>query len=119
MPEPEDQPYASRKHLIHKKKKGGGDKHHREYHRGGDDGFLAARPGDTRHLLADLLEKLDWTRLRHILIAPGNCFRLKSTAPAGYGPSSASVLGCLLREVAGVEGLEPPTPGFGDRCSTS
>jgi hypothetical protein len=22
-------------------------------------------------------------------------------------------------KVAGVEGLEPPTPGFGDRCSTS
>jgi len=21
--------------------------------------------------------------------------------------------------VAGVEGLEPPTPGFGDRCSTN
>jgi hypothetical protein len=26
--------------------------------------------------------------------------------------------GCFCVGVAGVEGLEPPTPGFGDRCSS-
>src|SRR5215467_2194020 len=107
MPEPEDQPYASRKQLIHKKKKGSGDKHHHEYHRGGDDGFLAARPGDTRHLLTDLLEELDWTRLRHT-----NCPRLKGTVPAGYGPSSASVLGCFAASNGRSGGARTPNPRF-------
>jgi Protein of unknown function (DUF3828) len=29
-----------------------------------------------------------------------------------------SLLPCRLRGLAGVEGVEPPTPGFGDRCSS-
>ena len=36
-----------------------------------------------------------------------------------YGRLKASaVIGPLSTGLAGVEGLEPPTPGFGDRCSS-
>src|SRR3546814_20935985 len=37
--------------------------------------------------------------------------RPKSAGPGKRGPPAAWL--------AGVEGLEPPTPGFGDRCSSS
>ena len=37
-------------------------------------------------------------------------FRQKTPAKEGRG---------LIDQVAGVEGLEPPAPGFGDRCSTN
>ena len=36
----------------------------------------------------------------------------KKNGPAGLTPGAVLYL-------AGVEGLEPPAPGFGDRCSTN
>ena len=40
----------------------------------------------------------------------------EEVAPAGAAAAPAE--GRLLKKVAGVAGLEPATPGFGDRCSS-
>src|SRR6202171_5535561 len=48
-----------------------------------------------------------------------SCPNLSPTMAASFhanGPGFAFPSACQL---AGVEGLEPPTPGFGDRCSTN
>src|SRR5580693_7958576 len=65
MPQPEDQPHAGGKHLIHDEEKHGRNKHHHKHHRRSDHGLLAARPSDAGNFLADLLKKIDRTRLRH------------------------------------------------------
>src|ERR1700722_4267457 len=99
MPEPKQHPHAVRHHLIDDKEKPGGDEHHDEHHAGRHHGLLAARPGDARGLLADLLGKFGDVQFGH----------------TDYSNSQS----LFRRMMAGVEGLEPPTPGFGDRCSTS
>src|SRR5579859_57132 len=93
MPEAEEPAHAVRHDLVDHEEKASGNEHHQKHHRRGNHGLLAARPGDARGLLANLLNKLSDTQFRH---------------------SRA-----LSDSMAGVEGLEPPTPGFGDRCSTS
>jgi hypothetical protein len=39
-------------------------------------------------------------------------------APAAPALSHRNYINHLTADLAGVEGLEPPTPGFGDRCSS-
>jgi hypothetical protein len=39
-------------------------------------------------------------------------------APAAPALSHRNYINHLWADLAGVEGLEPPTPGFGDRCSS-
>ena len=54
-------------------------------------------------------------------LSDGRCLDL----PKAPGPAGRFVLGRLIlgqvaaAKMAGVEGLEPPALGFGDRCSTS
>src|SRR5580700_8626990 len=93
MPEAEDPAHAVRHDLVDHKEKPSSNEYHQKHHRRRDQGLLAARPGDARCLLANLLNKLCDTQSRHSRALPDS--------------------------MAGVEGLEPPTPGFGDRCSTS
>src|SRR5207247_8633989 len=62
---PKDEPHTGGKPLIDQKKEGGCDEYHGKDHRRRDHGFLAARPGDPRDLLADLLDKLGGARLCH------------------------------------------------------
>jgi hypothetical protein len=57
------------------------------------------------------------------LLPPGG-----SVKGAGIRGQASGIRNCLILdacylifctlELAGVEGLEPPTPGFGDRCSS-
>src|SRR5512135_3273258 len=51
------------------------------------------------------------------VLAISNPCRLKTSFRLVFAPAP-SPLGAKLLTVAGVEGLEPPTPGFGDRCSS-
>ena len=62
---------------------------------GGSDGFLPCRPGHLPHLGLDVFKKK-------------SCFIDHAQTP------QVSV----GKNMAGQEGFEPPTPGFGDRCST-
>src|SRR5450631_3493652 len=88
------------------------DRHHDEYHGGGDHGFLARRPRHLAGFLAHFLKEAEradprlasyfcWRLIAHLLTSSLSC-----PYPAG-------------RYLAGVAGLEPATPGFGDRCSTN
>src|SRR5262249_37003374 len=98
--------------LVGHQEEYGGDGHHYEYHGSGDGGLAPTRPRDLLRLGAHLLQELERSDLRHRA-------SLRLSGGAAHNP-----LRCLdfadragLRR-AGVEGLEPPTPGFGDRCSS-
>src|SRR5436190_3301221 len=65
------------------------ERHHDHHHDGSDQGFAARRPSDLVGLLAHLLNELKW------------------------------ICSCHFQPLAGAEGLEPPTCGFGDRRSTN
>ena len=43
----------------------------------------------------------------------------KKIAPVELTPRATKTLILFYFIMAGVEGLEPPAPGFGDRCSTN
>jgi hypothetical protein len=43
----------------------------------------------------------------------------KKIAPGALTPRATKTLILFYFIMAGVEGLEPPAPGFGDRCSTN
>ena len=43
----------------------------------------------------------------------------KKIAPGELTPRATKTLILFYFIMAGVEGLEPPAPGFGDRCSTN
>src|SRR5258706_9655145 len=59
----------------------------------------------------DLREAASPQRIR--LAPPWESYNRTAT---GFAPLTARSLKLLIF-LAGVEGLEPPTPGFGDRCS--
>src|SRR5262249_20540669 len=108
----ENEGYEHTHDLVGHQEEYGGDGHHHEYHGSGDGGLAPARPRDLLRLGAHLLQEFKRTDLRHRAYLPPFSGR-------GRNP-----LRCLdfgdragLR-LAGVEGLEPPTPGFGDRCSS-
>ena len=67
------------------------DDHH--YYPGGSHGFLAHRPGNLAQLNFHILQKF-------------------------IGFSQHQRHPVTRFKVAGQEGFEPPTPGFGDRCSS-
>ena len=66
---------------------------------------IQRRPGGKSWLAAR------WRSLKRTLI------RTSIVAPTILRLSHLSKINRLGKRVAGVEGLEPPTPGFGDRCS--
>src|SRR5262249_56260914 len=65
MSHPEDEPHPGRKHLINQEEEDRRDKYHSKNHCRRYHSFLSARPGHPRDLLANLLNKLGGTRLRH------------------------------------------------------
>src|SRR5262245_47932044 len=89
-----------------------GDEHHHEHQGRGDEGLTPARPRDLLRLDAHLLQEFKRTDLRHTAYLPPS---------RACGCNSLRFLNFAERSglrLAGVEGLEPPTPGFGDRCSS-
>jgi hypothetical protein len=85
---------ATVKHRVDGKEEDRGNGHHDEDHDGRDHGLAAAWPGHLCSLLTDLLEKLERIGLGHLVVL-------------------------LPKKMAGAEGLEPSTCGFGDRRSTN
>ena len=90
------------------------------------NGFAPGGPSDLLGLGAHFLQELKWTYLRHgfspsitrlglsrAIVRPPSVTGIRAAEPLVY--RFAAWLGLRL---AGVEGLEPPTPGFGDRCSS-
>jgi hypothetical protein len=95
-----------------------------------DDGrgvdLLVARPGHALHLRPDFREEVGETRppaLRLAQDAATTPLRRDLTGLEGhlFDVIHAGRLHVVFRmqAMAGQEGLEPPTPGFGDRCSTN
>ena len=101
------------------------------------DHLGAVRPGDLAQLVTDLPDELRRARSASVGAAAWPALVGRPTGrgdrrpPSGPGAASCawsrgSRVGsdfvsrsALLRLRAGQEGLEPPTAGFGDRCSTS
>jgi hypothetical protein len=81
--------------------------HHEQDHARGNACLFPRRPGDLAHLLADLPQKFYRT---------ADCHDVPLETPY---IASGDAEGKSVVAMAGVEGLEPPTPGFGDRCSTN
>src|SRR4051812_8621824 len=107
--ETEDEAHAVREYLVDDEEEDRGDEHHHEDHGRGDARLLAGRPGHARHFLPDLTIELCGGRFGHDRVR-----KLPSMTRRRRIPDRAH-----FTRVAGVEGIEPPTPGFGDRCSTS
>jgi hypothetical protein len=81
-------------------------------HHGGADGFLPRRESDFLQLHFDFPEKLGYLfeGLRYLLYCFLNChYHILLVYP------TCSFI--HLNLLAGQKGFEPPTPGFGDRCS--
>ena len=102
--------------------------HGHQHHDGVGDELTTRRPVDLAELLTNLLEELAGTRALLLLRGRGGTARrawsrLRDVRPvrpsraAPGAPASASSA-CSWISLAGAEGLEPPTFGFGDRCST-
>src|SRR5512132_1615416 len=86
----------------------GGDEHHHEHHERGDESLTPARPRDLLRLDAHLLQEFKRTDLHHTAYLPPS---------RACGSNSLRFLNFAERSglrLAGVEGLEPTTPGFGD-----
>src|SRR5215831_7554578 len=112
----ENEGYEHTHDLVGHEEEYGGDGHHDEYHGSGNGGLAPARPRDLLRLGAHLLQEFKRTDLRHIayLIAS-----LPPSRACGRNPLRCRDFGDRAGlPLAGVEGLEPPTPGFGDRCSS-
>src|SRR5262249_47991825 len=102
--------------LISDKEENGRDRDHNEHHAGGDRGFAARRPGHLAPFLAHFLQEAEGADP----LASHFCRRLIAH-PYSLSIQLNTLSMCPVRRVrtlAGVEGLEPPTPGFGDRCSS-
>src|SRR6185437_1072788 len=93
--------------LIREQEENRSDRHHHEYHGGCDHGLLARRPGDLAGLLAHFLQETERADPR---LTSHFCRRLIA---------HLFTLSPAVSRLAGVAGLEPATPGFGDRCSTN
>src|SRR5262249_18511916 len=97
--------------LISQQKENGGDGYHDEDHCRGDGSFPPRRPRDLLRLDAHLLQELERTDLCHVV-------DLRPCRAGGRNLLRFRLVGRAGLRLAGVEGLEPPTPGFGDRCSS-
>ena len=115
--------------LIRGKKEHRCDDDEYEHHRSCDQRLAAGGPRDFRAFGPHFLNKLEW--ILHRVFLFGSISRRDLSAPlsvivptfagslhatAGVSIFTFSSTACRL---AGAEGLEPPTPGFGDRCSTN
>ena len=87
-----DAPFQN--HIDHQEKHRR-QRHHDHHHDGGDHGFPAGRPSDLVRFLAHFLKN-----------STGFVFAIFSPSP-------------FIGLLAGAEGLEPSTCGFGDRRSTN
>ena len=106
---------------------GGGDDHRDDDHHGGLGEFLTRRPGDLAHLDAHFTQEAHRPAARQGRGA-GDAGLVVFGAAAGLAGAFAVVfvvvvLAIVLRvpffgRLAGQEGFEPPTSGFGDRRST-
>src|SRR4030088_1661444 len=123
---PEHEGHENPDHLIGEKKEDAREARHDEHHDGGDHGLAPGRPGDLLGLGADLLQELERTDPCHGDPVPRTCAR--TARNAGSARKSRRIYTLNFRKspspglkasssLAGVEGLEPPTPGFGERCS--
>src|SRR4051812_41747623 len=85
------------------------------------DGLLPARPHDLRRFRANLVEKRLGADLRHFPHLRKHAERSGFPGPESTKRKTWSLYapGLKAAGLAGVEGLEPPALGFGDRCSTS
>src|SRR6476646_11692858 len=113
-----------RNHDVSQKEERRRQRHHDQHHDRGDPDLFPGRPRDLRSLLTHLLNKLQGVLHTQPAIL---------TVTRAGGPTRA-VLACAIRrwraatasasergsqQLAGAEGLEPPTFGFGDRRSTN
>src|SRR6185437_3307348 len=111
-PDAEHESNGNPDHLIRNQKEYRRNRDHHEHHSGGDRGFAARRPGHLAPFLAHFLQEAEGTDplaahlCRRLIAHP--CSLLSTTHYLYVRPV----------RLAGVEGLEPPTPGFGDRCSS-
>src|SRR5579863_2899021 len=117
--DPQKESHAQPHDLVRRQEENRSQRHHHKHHDGRDDGLAPAWPSDLLGFRPHLLQELERVELRHDL-----CRHLKrrrgrspiySMTPERCSPPKLVLLGPVL---AGVEGLEPPTPGFGDRCSS-
>src|SRR5581483_7013108 len=99
--------------LVRDEKDDRGDRHHDEDHGRGDGGLAPGRPSHLLPLGTDLLHEFEWTDLCH-----DSCRSSWRPQPASSYLAISHSAASLAAVLAGVEGLEPPTPGFGDRCSS-
>src|ERR1700749_4319431 len=114
----EDELHAAREHLVDEKKEHRRNDHHGKDHGGRNGCLLARRPGHTTDFLSALPQKFERRGFCHHKPLEGGLY----SSPARILLAPAPRFGCgieLAQGLAGVEGLEPPTPGFGDRCSTN
>src|SRR3984957_8177875 len=98
--------------LIRDEKEYRSDGDHDEYHGGGNGSLAPRRPRDLLGFRAHLLQELERVDFRHDSC---RCLQRRGPQPFIYYVSGPLQTRSSL---AGVEGLEPPTPGFGDRCSS-
>ena len=94
---------TNRQHLIDEQEKDSRYRNEDENHHRRNHSFAAGWPSDFRHLAPNLLHEFAWVGLRHL--------RLNLSLAVQFVRPPF--------RVAGVEGLEPTTPGFGDRCSAN
>src|SRR5262249_25608372 len=103
---------------IHPEERGGQD-----HHDGGRVDFLLRGPRHPLQLVANLAQKQTRT-----LEPAARCFSdVVESARRISGHSFQPSIRCFSilclprpsRRLAGQEGIEPPTPGFGDRCSAN
>ena len=74
------------------------------------------RPAPTEHAPLSSRARFVLGDVATVIAIPSpikQAIRMSSSREIG-GPGSGD-----FQKLAGVEGLEPPTPGFGDRCSTN
>ena len=84
----------------------------------GQSTFLSSRRTSRRNWRTPVRLRFSWVWARRAVAAGPRSGRCQpSSAGARPSPASASSVGSWC-SLAGAEGLEPPTAGFGDRCST-
>ena len=95
------------------------DRHHDKHHGGRDHGLPARRPGHLARLFTHFLEKLE-RRCRHsnTVSIPSVVQQVQCSHDRHFAQASQVVDLTPHSSLAGVAGLEPATPGFGDRCSS-
>ena len=112
-PDAEHEGNGNADQLIRDQKEYRRDSDHHEHHSRRDRGLAARRPGHLAPFLAHFLQEAEGADP----LASHLCRRLIAHPCSLLIYLTHYLYLCPVR-LAGVEGLEPPTPGFGDRCSS-